>query len=102
MNNKPAAIEVESITMQRAKFNRQKRKFDWLEHHHSKCTVKRGKCKWDQCPRWKRDDLKCDDKTAWKPYVTHYECVECSMKFGTDRYFCNEFSLNSYCAFWYF
>ena len=39
----PAATEVESITVQRAKFNRQKRKFDWLEHHYSKCTVKRGK-----------------------------------------------------------
>ena len=38
----PAATALENISVQRARFNRRKCKFAWLEHH-SKCTVKRGK-----------------------------------------------------------
>ena len=40
----PPETVVESIAVQRARFNRRKRKYTWLEHH-SRCTVKRGKCK---------------------------------------------------------
>ena len=43
----PAATAIQSITVQRVQFNRQKRKYAWLEHH-SKCTVKRGKYKYEQ------------------------------------------------------
>ena len=68
----PPETAVESLTMQRHRFNTRKRKYAWLEHH-SKCTVKRGKCKWEQCPGWKRDDLKCNDKAVRKPYSTHYK-----------------------------
>ena len=45
----PASTTVESLTMQQHQFNARKRKCVWLEHH-SKCTVKHGKCKWEQCP----------------------------------------------------
>ena len=86
----PAATAVESIPVQRARFNRRKRKYTWLEHH-SRCTVKRGKCKWEDCPGWNRN-LIDRGKTVRKPYSTHYKCVECSMKFGTDHYFCNDYS----------
>ena len=82
----PAPTAVESIAVQRARFNRRKRKYAWLEHH-SRCTVQRGKCKSEQCPGWKRDDLKCNDKAVRKPYSTHYKCVQCSMQFGTEHYF---------------
>ena len=71
---------VERIAVQCARFNRRKRKYTWLEHH-SRCTVRRGKCKWEQCPGWDQDNLKCNDKTVQKPYSTHYKCVQCSMKF---------------------
>ena len=47
----PAATAVETIAVQRARFNRRKRKYPWLEHH-SRCTVQRRKCKWEQCPGW--------------------------------------------------
>ena len=77
--------------MQRHRFNTRKIKYTRLEHH-SCCTVKRGNCKWENCPGWNRDDLKCKGKTVRKPYSTHYKCVQCSMKFGTDHYFCNDFS----------
>ena len=81
---------VESIAVQRARFNRRKRKYAWLEHH-SRCTVKRGKCKWEECPGWNRN-LIDRGKTVRKPYSTHYKCVQCSMKFGSDHYFCNDYS----------
>ena len=42
--------ETESLTMQRHRFNTRKRKYAWLEQHHSHCTVKQGKCKWENCP----------------------------------------------------
>ena len=88
----PAATAVESLTMQRHRFKTRKRKYAWLEHH-SKCTVKRGKCKWEECPGWDRN-LIDRGKTVRKPYSTHYKCVQCSMKFGSDHYFCNDFSNN--------
>ena len=81
---------VESIAVQRARFNRRKRKYAWLEHH-SRCTVKRGKCKWEECPGWNRN-LIDRGKTVRKPYSTHYKCVQCSMIFGSDHYFCNDYS----------
>ena len=87
----PADHAVESITVQRARFNRRKRKFAWLEHH-SRCTVKRGKCKWEQCTGLDRDNLTDRDRPVRVSYHTHYKCVQCSMKFGTDHYFCNGFS----------
>ena len=52
----PPQTAVESIAVQRARFNRRKRKYAWLEHH-SRCTVKRGKCKWEQCPGRDREEL---------------------------------------------
>ena len=52
----PPETAVESLTMQRHRFNTRKRKYAWLEHH-SKCTVKRGKCKWEECPGLRRDNL---------------------------------------------
>ena len=84
---------VESIAVQRARFNRRKRKYAWLEHH-SRCTVKRGKCKWEQCPGRDREELTDRDRAVRKSYLTHYKCVQCSMKFGKDHYFCNDFSNN--------
>ena len=86
-----AVESVESITVQRARFNRRKRKYTWLEHH-SCCTVKRGKCKWEQCPGRDRDNLTDRDRPVRVSYHTHYKCVQCSMKFGTDHYFCNDYS----------
>jgi hypothetical protein len=79
--------------VQRARFNRRKRKYAWLEHH-SRCTVKRGKCKWEQCPGRNREELTDRDRPVRKSYLTHYKCVQCSMKFGKDHYFCNDFSNN--------
>ena len=87
----PADHAVESIAVQRARFNRRKRKYAWLEHH-SRCTVKRGKCKWEQCPGLNRDNLTDRGKAVRVPYKTHYKCVQCSMKFGSDHYFCNDYS----------
>ena len=79
----PPATAVESLTMQRHRFNTRKRKYAWLEHH-SKCTVKRGKCKWEECPGRDREELTDRGKAVRVSYHTHYKCVQCSMKFGTD------------------
>ena len=87
----PAAAAVESVTVQRARFNGRKRKHAWLEHH-SRYTVKRGKCKWEQCPGRDREELTDRDRSVRVSYHTHYKCVQCSMKFGKDQYFCNDFS----------
>ena len=87
----PAATALESLTMQRHRFNIRKRKYAWLEHH-SKCTVKRGKCKWEECPGRDREELTDRDRSVRVSYHTHYKCVQCSMKFGKDQYFCNDFS----------
>ena len=89
----PPETAVESLTMQRHRFNTRKRKYAWLEHH-SKCTVKRGKCKWEECPGLSRDNLTDRGKAVRVPYKTHYKCVQCSMKFGKDQHFCNDFSNN--------
>ena len=87
----PAPTAVESIAVQRARFNRRKRKYAWLEHH-SHCTVQRGKCKWEECPGRDREELTDRDRPVRKSYLTHYKCIECSMQFGKDQYFCNDFS----------
>ena len=39
--------------------------------HHSCCTVKRGKCKWENCPGCNRDDLTDRDRPVQMPYTTH-------------------------------
>ena len=56
----PTAISKENLTMQRARFNRQKRKYAWLEHH-SVYTKDRGRCRWEQCPGRKRITKKQND-----------------------------------------
>ena len=81
-----AVESVESITVQRARFNRRKRKYSWLEHH-SVCNIYRGRCNWENCPGRTRTT-----KEANRSYDTRYKCIECSMKFGKDQYFCNDFS----------
>ena len=82
----PAATAVETIAVQRARFNRRKRKYPWLEHH-SMCNTDRGRCNWENCPGRTRTT-----KEANRSYDTRYKCIECSMKFGKDQYFCNDFS----------
>ena len=82
----PAATAVETIAVQRARFNRRKRKYAWLEHH-SMCSKDRGRCNWENCPGRTRTT-----KEANRSYDTRYKCIECSMKFGKDQYFCNDFS----------
>ena len=67
-----AATALESLTMQRHRFNTRKRKYAWLEHHF-KCTVKRGKCKWENCPGRNRDDLIDRNCPVRKSYLTHYK-----------------------------
>ena len=33
---------------------------------------------------------------VWKPYTTtQYKCVQCSLQFGKDQYFCNDYSLGA-------
>ena len=77
---------VESITVQRARFNRRKRKYAWLEHH-SVCNTDCRRCNWEKLPGRTQTT-----KEANQSYDTRYKCVECSMKFGKDHYFCNDFS----------
>ena len=89
----PDKTSVENITVQGAQFNRRKRKYAWLEHHYPCCTVKRGNRKWEQCPGPSCDDLIGRNRPVRKPYLIHYKCVQCSLGFGTDHYFCNDFSL---------
>lgn len=43
-----ADTAVENVQRQRHRFNKQTRKFSWLEHH-SLCQVNRGKYKWEHC-----------------------------------------------------
>ena len=71
----PPETAVESLTMQRHRFNTRKRKYAWLEHH-SKCTVKRSKCKWEECPGLRRDNLTDRGKAVRVPNKTHYKCVQ--------------------------
>ena len=59
-----------------------------LLEHHSKCTVKRGKRKWEQCPGLSRDNLTDRNRPVHVLYHTHYKCVQCSMQFGKAHYFC--------------
>ena len=82
----PAPTAVESIAVQRARFNRRKRKYAWLEHH-SRCSQDRGRCNWENCPGRTRTT-----KEANRSYDTRYKCIECSMKYGKDQYYCNDFS----------
>ena len=91
--------DQQRVSVQRARFNRQKHKFAWLEHHslcHSCCTVKRGKFKWERCPGLSRDDLTDRNKPVCVPYHRYYKCVQCSLQFGKDHYFCNAFSLGDF------
>ena len=80
---------VESITVQRARFNRRKRKYAWLEHH-SVCNTDCGRCNWEKL--FGRTQT---TKEANQSYDMRCKCVECSMKFGRNHYFCNDFSLGS-------
>ena len=83
----PAAAAVESITMQRARFNIRKRNYAWLEHH-SKCTVKRGECTWEQCPGLSRDNLTDRNRSVQKSYLTHYyKFIQCNFQFEKDHYY---------------
>ena len=54
--------------------------------------MKRGKYKWEQCPGRDREELTDRDRSVQVIYHTHYKCVQCSMKFGKDHYFCNDYS----------
>jgi hypothetical protein len=76
------------------RFNTQKRKYAWFEHH-SCCTVKHGKCKWEQCPGLSRDNLTDRNRPVLcVPYHTHHKCIQYSMQFGKAHYFFNGFSLD--------
>ena len=55
-------------------------------------TVKQGKCNRENCPGRNRDDLTDRNRPVRKSYLTHYKFIQCSMQFGTDHYFCNDFS----------
>ena len=84
----PPETSIESLTMQRHQFNTRKKKYTWLEHH-SVCNKDHGRCNWEKCPGWNQTT-----KEANRSYDTRYKCVECSMRFGKDHYFCNDFSLD--------
>ena len=49
----------------------------------------------DAPDKWMEDDKAMEVCSIWKPYTTHYQCIECSLKFGTNQYFCNYFSLSA-------
>ena len=81
---------VESITMQWFQFNTREIKYAWLEHH-PKCTVKRGKCRWEQCPWLSGDNLTDRNRPVRASYHTYYRYIQCSMQIGKPHYFCNDF-----------
>ena len=57
--------------MQHARFNIRKRNYAWLEHH-SKCTVKHGKCTWEQGPGLSRGrDNLTDRKRLYRSHTLH-------------------------------
>ena len=72
----PPATAVESLTMQRHRFNTRKRKYAWLEHH-SKYTVKRGKCKWEERPGRDRDNLTDRDRSVRVSHRKKYSGLPC-------------------------
>ena len=49
----------------------------------------------DAPDKWMEDDKAMEVCSIWKPYTTHYQCIECSLKFGTNQNFCNYFSLSA-------
>ena len=81
---------VESLIIHCFWFNIQKRKYAWLEHH-SDCALDYGRCKWEKCPRRKRINTKEADRSC----DTRYKCVQCSMEFRKDWYFCNDYTLGA-------
>ena len=56
--------------------------------HHSVCNKDCGRCNWSKYPGRKRTTKEANRSY----YDTRYKCVECSMRFGKDHYFCNDFS----------
>ena len=78
----------ESTTVQQFRFNKWKRKYSWLEHH-LVCALDHGRCKWEKCPGKKQINMK-EGKIS---YGARYTCVQCSMDFGKDQYFCNDYNV---------
>ena len=79
---------AESIIVQRARFNRWKRKYFWLEHH-LLCNKKKGRCRSENCPGLNRV-LTDRVKKIKEPLDTRYQCMlQCSLQFASPTHFCD-------------
>ncbi len=79
----PACPPVEVPMDNYALLKNQQRKLPW-HMHQSKAVLKKGKCRWDNCPG------KLMSKAAYpRSSDTHMCCKECSAHWGKDVFLCN-------------
>ena len=78
-----------TICSQRWTHNSNKRRFgDWYSHH-PQCQPNRRDCCYEDCPG--RDCIlyRKDKLREPRPFESHYKCIDCSLKFGKEMFFCN-------------
>ena len=76
------------------RMNKKKKSYLWYTHH-SECQEGRpGVCSYEDCLGRQRVFYRRGVQRAPRPHDTRYKCIECSIEYKTDMYFCNHIPKN--------